>query len=589
MAISAIRHINPQLKKLLWIAFLILTSVILAYPTNLRLEPFPIFSPDIFENLPLFGALFYLWATLLIVLLFTAGERNGKWERLALVIVAALVFRGYWNIIAPMQLEATYHTTTAIIWQDAGHIIYGPGVAYGDWPATSLLGAVIPQITGLESSASITILCVFISIVIAVGTYVFLLKIFESSLSASLASLLIIIGNLAMIIYYKPGPIAIVFVVLFLAVIFSKEALGNSSRILVLVILLAGAVMTHFHTSMHFFFIMLGLWGFALIRRRPDEPRPAINTLILLLIIPVVWMMYWGSAGFKDLSLWSQANLFNSLFTLERWTGVFNVGQSNFGESAPFWYSLIRWIWLGLLYVAGGLLWLWSLIKLRRLGLIQSQLIAALFGLALLSLISSMISPRGFAELLRALTYIPFFTLPLLILFLLRFKPAVTKVVLVGLSLLIVLLSLPSFLANNSRINSDATHGIEFSTGEWLHSLYGTGDRLSIFATASTYQPVQFYLSDASYSAERQTHEFEDWTEDSLWLAMDEFQDRFKQSTQDERVTIYIHSPKEALQRSMTFNVPYDHPRWGALSAELSANYDMVYNNGPIQIYKSGR
>jgi hypothetical protein len=589
MVISEVKHMNPQVKKLLWIAFLVLTSVILAYPANLRLESFPIFSPDIFENQLYFGVLFYLWAILLIVLFFTPGEGKGKWERLALVVITTLVFRGYWNIIAPMQLEATYHTTTARIWESANHIISGPGVGYADWPATSLLGVVLLKITGLGSFSAITILCIFIVITLAMGIYVFLLKVFNSSFSASLGSLLIIIGNLAMIIFYKPGPIAIIFVVLFLTILFWDNKRNSASLVLVSFLLLAGAVVTHFHTSMHFFFISLGLWIFAVLRRQPGESRPGINLLLVSLIVPIIWLAYWGTAGFREVSLWSRDNLLNSLFSLERWTGVFTIGQANLGESAPLWYSLIRWLWLGLLYAAGGLLWLRSLIRFRRLGITESRLAAALFGLALLSLISCMISPRGFAELLRALTYIPFFTLPLLILFLLRFKPAVTKVILVGLSLLIVLLSFPSFLANNSRINSDATHVIEFSTGEWLHSLYGTGERLSIFATASTYQPVQFYLSDATYFAERQTHEFEDWTEESLWQAMEELQDKFMQSALSERVTIYIDSPKEALQRSMSFNVPYDHPRWRILSAELSANYDMVYNNGPIQIYKSGR
>jgi hypothetical protein len=340
---------------------------------------------------------------------------------------------------------------------------------------------------------------------------------------------------------------------------------------------------------MHFFFITLGLWIFALLRRRPDEPRPSISFLLVLLIVPIVWMAYWGTDGFRQVSLWSRDNLLTSIFSLERWTGVFTIGQANLSESAPFWYSCIRWLWLGVLYVAGGLIWLWSLFKFRSLGLTESRISAALFGLALLSLISCMISPRGFAELLRALTYIPFFTLPLLILFILRFKPGARKLVLVGLALLIILISFPSFLANNSRINSDATHVIEFSTGEWLHSIYGTGGRLSIFATTSTYQPVQFYLPDATYTTESWEQTFATMTEESIWQSMDKLVQDFVSSSQSGNSALFIVSPKEALQKSGSFNIPYDHPHWAAISREISERYDIIYNNGPINIYINER
>ena len=62
---------------------------------------------------------------------------------------------------------------------------------------------------------------------------------------------------------------------------------------------------------------------------------------------------------------------------------------------------------LALLYATGGLVWLWRLHRLDPMG---SRLAAVFSGLALMSLIGSLVSPRGFGELLWGLTYAPFFT-----------------------------------------------------------------------------------------------------------------------------------------------------------------------------------
>jgi hypothetical protein len=589
VGIIAIGGMSPWIKKLLWTIFLALTSLILIYPVNLGLETFVVWSPDIFPNLPLFSILFYLWAILLVVLLFAADEGKGKWERLALIMIAALVFRGYWNIIAPMQGEAVRGATHTMVWESFGHIVRHPTASYIDWPGTFLSGSSLHQITGLELFPSIAILNAFISVVIGIATYIFLLGVLKSSLPAALASLLIIVGNLAMINYYQPGCVAIVFVVLFLARLFQKGSLETVPGLVVTLILLAGVTITHLHSAMHFFFFLLGLWALSLLRNRQPGFRPSIVSLLLFFIVPVAWILYWGTSGFSYVSQGIGALLTGPFDIMERLTGVFTIGEANLGEVVPLWYRTTRLVWLVLLYAAGGLLWLWGLGKFRRLDPIESKLCAVFFGLVLISLISCLVSPRGFAELLRALTYIPFFTVPLLLLFLHRFRPSVTKAALVGLAFLLVVLALPSFLANNSRINSDTSHPIEFAPGKWLQSLYSTGEEFSIFTTASAFRPIQFYLFDASYTGERQTHEAKSWTEASLWQAMDELLQGFERSSQSGQFAFFIQSPKEALRRSMSFNVPYDHPHWAAISAELSERYINIYNNGPIQIYSSRR
>jgi hypothetical protein len=441
--------------------------------------------------------------------------------------------------------------------------------------------------TGLELVPAIVILTTFTAIAIGVSTYVFLLYVLKDSLFASLGSLLIIAGNLAMFIYHKPGPTAIMFAVLFFAILLPKGRLESPPRILVALLLLMGATVTHFTTAMLFFFILLGLWGFALLRRQQAWPGPPLTVLALFLVIPVVWILYWGTPAFNAILPYGAAALFDPLATVRRLVNVFAIGQANFGETAPDWYRLTRLVWLALLYVAGGVIWLWSLRRFRRLSPTEISLVGAISGLVLIGLASSVTSSRGFAELLRWLTWVPFFTTPLLLLGLAKMKPNVSKVGVAALAVLLVAISLPSFLANNGRINSTTSHQIEFAAGESLRSLYGTGSGLTFFSTGSACRSVQFYVYSATYETEWGDELFDAWTEDSLWQAMDQLLSNFERSSETGRDSLYIHSPKEALDRSMRFNIPFDHPRWAAMAKRLSERNNRAYDNGPIQIFSS--
>lgn len=568
----------------LWFAFLGFTASLLTYPVDLKLGSL---SPEIIPNLHLFGAMFYLWAAALVVLLFTpSDEGTARWERLALVVIAALVFRGFWGIIVPIQGQAYVHVTATKVWQGLGHVVRHPAAGYIEWPGVSLAISVLSQIAGLELIPSVAILTVLIAIVIGIASYVFLLGVLKSSLSASLASLLIIAGNLAMIIYLTAGPTTIVFVVLFLAILFQEGGLRSSSRILVALLLLTAATVTHFHSAMHFFFILLGLWAPAMLRWRQAEPGLPINTVTLFPIIPVAWIMFWGLSAFIWVSWGSRALFADPISVWERLAGVFTAAQSNFGESAPRWYSLTRLLWLVLLYAVGGLIWLWSLVKFRRLGPTETRLAAGLSGLVLMNVLGSLVSPRGFGELLRGLTYAPFFTAPFLLLFLHQLKARVRKAALLGLAAVLFALSLPTFLAADLRISILTPYQTEYSVGEWLQSIYGTGRGLNVFLTHPIFGTTLFYLLDATYLTDREA-ESSGYTRESRWQAMDELLVQFERSSQGGKSGLFIHSPRMAVVTWMNFGIPVDHPRWGEMTDWLSRRSNGVYHNGPIRIYAS--
>ncbi len=570
----------------LWSALLALTVAILMYPSNLGLRSFAITSADVFPRLPILGALVYLWAAFLAkVLLTDADERIARWKRLILVGIAALVFRGFWNIIAPEQLEGVVRINTSEVWQAHGRITFGPTVGYMGWPGASLPSIILTESTGLPLLQAVTALTVFTSIVIGLGAYTYMLGILADSFLAAIAALLVVVGNLAMIIYHQAGPTAIVFVVLFMSLLMHPRSCRATSGMLVGLVLLMGASVTHFHSAMHFFFLALGVW---ILTRSDRESSGSWASALLVAVffsLPMAWLIFWALSGLASISNWTLTSLLNPALLADRLTSVLVIGQANFGPSVPTWYSFTRFAWLGVLYAAGGVIWIQEMFRFGSLGRTNQRVTAAFFGLGLISLTSSLVSPRGFAELLRALTYIPFFTVPLLALAVRRSGPTFAKRVSLGLLVLFVGLSFPTFLANNFRINSDSYHKIEFSAGEWLRYAYGNGSGLIVFTTASAVGPVQRFLPEASYTTERQTHEFERWTAESLWKALDELLDKFDSAAHRQWKAVYVHSPKEALQRSMTFNIPYSHPNWAAIGDRLSVSHDKVYENGPLQSY----
>lgn len=602
----------------LWFILLGFTVLILIYPVGLRLTPTVLWSADIFPNLPIFATLFYLWALVLMILLFvTSDGRKVKWERMVLVAIASLVLRGFWNIIVPVQGQAYSHATATKIWQNFGRVIPHPGVGgYINWPGVSLINYILSQITGLELFSSIAILTIFIAVIIGVITYVFMLGLLKSTFSASLASLLIILGNLALVIYHTAGPTAIIFVVLFLVMLFKEKGINSPSSLTVVLILLMGAVVTHLPSAANLFFFFLGIYILALLKRRQFEFKPSITILFLLFIIPFAWSSYWTPSTFRELSQWSVTGLprnpavssapsiappiitslpvtsapqivaspVNSLPIRKWFNGAFTMWKANFGEIAPLWYRLIRLFWLVLLYIIGGLLWVWNLKKFRRLSSVESKLSTVFFGLVMMNVLSSLVSPRGSGELQRGLTYIPFFTVPLLMLFLYRLKPVITKVAIAGLTAMLITFCLPTFLATNPRINILNPHLTEYLASKWLHSLYGTGQRLDIFVTHPMAMSFTFHLFDARITTDHEA-ESAGYTQESRWRAMYELINNYTSATQNENPSFFIDSPKMAVVSAMSFGILVDHPHWKEITGYLSNKNRQIYDNGPIQIY----
>ena len=143
--------LTGSVRLLLWIVLLLLTSAILLFPVNLDFEYHAVESLYIFgDNLWLFGIIFVLWMTVLLLLLL---GRIGEWQRVTLVGIFAVVVFGFWVIITPYGSYADglvnmghvkYLSQTGSISFD--HI----NLAYFQYPGLHLTGFALSEISGLE-------------------------------------------------------------------------------------------------------------------------------------------------------------------------------------------------------------------------------------------------------------------------------------------------------------------------------------------------------------------------------------------------------------------------------------------------------
>ena len=69
---------------------------------------------------------------------------------------------------------------------------------------------------------------------------------------------------------------------------------------------------------------------------------------------------------------------------------------------------------------------------------------------------------------------------------------------LIMLPVRLLALSLPTFLAYNSIIVTDAWYSYEFSSGEFVESTYSTGEGLNIFKCEDA-GPILYYVPDDHY------------------------------------------------------------------------------------------
>ncbi len=584
---EAWRHVNRNTFWALWFAGIGLTACLLAFQIALPQDNVPHYSPDLFPNLGLFGAVLYTWAVIIAILLLWQIN-PARWHGAGVIILVGLVQRAFWNFKIPVQGQAYVHVNAALAWQALGHILPHPAGAYFDWPGVSLLYAALSDATGRNGDWAAGALGVFISLALALAAYVYFLAVLPTPRSATLAAVLVVAGNPASIMYLTAGPVALVLVVTFLGLAFRRERLSRPPAAAVALILLISISIIHFHSAMHVvvFSTALSIWPWLRRRRESVVPERSLQTL-LLFTIPVAWLMLWGFGAFVWVAQAAWASLSHPIDLWAKLSGVRTIEQSNFGEAVPEWYRLTRLAWLGLLYLPGAIVWLGAVRRRRSLAFPEGELVTIFAGLGVLSLASGFVSPRGFGELLRGLTYVPFFTMPLLILCYLRWPRKMATAAALTLTAITTVLAFPTFLANNHRAGILAPLHGEYAVGQWLSTAYGAGRGVHVFLTHPLIGPLQRSLLDASFITDQEA-ESTGYVGQSRWEALDSLLKAFAESPRTS-ATFFVYSAKIIIVSNMTYSIPVNDSRWSRLAAKLAERHDVVYANGVVDVYAASQ
>jgi len=586
-------RIGGHLRAGLWLSLSVLTLALLLFPTRLILEYQPTQSIPAIPNLPRFAALYATWLLLLLLLLL-AGREAPWWEKPALVAIFALVFIGFWLVAGPYTglrydgLGNAAHVSY-LSQQAEGRIpLDNPNLAYFDFPGMHLLAFVLVQVTGLGLFQGVTLALALHLVLLAVLLYILLLNALNRPSVAALGALLAIQGNIMLARYsFYPGIWALVFLAMFLLLLHRPgQALFETWQERFLMLLLLGATtVTHLVTATALFFTLAGIYlvrNWHLLRTKTGIGLVSASTLATFLVVPLSWDVYWATRIFEGVTRVTSGVIAD--FT-EKGLLVyfFNLGESYAGAGVPLWAIIARAFWWGALFLLGAILGLRNLLNIKGLSRAQQVETGGLVGVIALSIAITLLSLGG-TEFYRFLLYGGFFTVPIVLRFLLSL-PGNRGRLAVGLAFsLFFVLSFPTFLAHNNLVGISGYYPSELQAGNFLNQTSGgQGEGLTIFNDPSESGLLSFSVPEARLITTPQAPELKG--KEDFWQAVDREAQGFKEWAATRGAFFYL-SQRRVTTSELFFGIQPHDPEWEELQDSL-AQTNKVYENGMVQLYES--
>ncbi len=587
----------------LWILLILLTAIILLFPVRLNYEYHAIESIYAFgDKLPLFTILFYIWIAILLLLLFARGK-SSEWQKLGLVCIFALGIFGLWIINAP------YGGHPDEIWQ-MGHIKYlqeagkidlaHPVFNYFQFPAFHLVNTSLSQISGSGVFETRIWFMLFSGVTFAELAYLLFQKFLKDSRLASLGVLLLLL--VCVKVYsaetaFWPGNLANIFLVaLLLLLSWRQDRAMGAALPLITIILLVAFTMSYLPTPTCFIFILAAIY---LLQKVSIKNVVSLTAVTLFFVIFMGWEMYYSARMFDSMFA-GLAPAFIGGFTEVggRLSAILGIGTAYVGETVPLWANLTRLFWITLIFGFGGILGIRNLIRARRLSSIETMETGGLWGAIIFGLVCFLTFVGG-EQTGRIFMYAPFFAIPIVFRFLSGFSRRDEPLNFAGfhkslaapwgwfrrhvVTLLIILflvLSLPTFLADNYRVSTHTIYPQENSAGEFLQSTYGA-EELNLYSVGFVASVYTYYVPEAHFRT-MPVPEVSAGKE-GLWLELNQYAERFENS-RDENA-IFVISERFRHSYAPRIIIESTDPRWMEFVNRLSQN-DLIYDNGHVQIYK---
>jgi hypothetical protein len=582
-------HVADRWRPALWVAVLLLSATILAFPVRLRYEYAVVQSIHAFGPLlTRFAVLYEVWLGILLLLLFTGGPT--EWERLALVCLFALVYFGVWTLATPdgdnMDVQSQLGLVRYLL--NTGRLnLDNPNLGYFEYPSFHMVNATLALICGLGVSQVRIVFLLMSGVLTAALLYIWFARALNAPILSSVAVLLMVHGNYVVQSQeFWPGNLAFVFFVLILALLMAPPRTGwlaSSSTAIVLIMLMIVFVASYLPTPMYFLFILAGVYLVQQISRKGTVTLPVV---LLFGVILAAWTQYvatpwWIAAPVSVLESLVES-LSHPVGTLAR---VFAAGGRYFGGATPLWASLTRIFWNALIYGIGGILWIWNLIHVRKLNAKEAFMTASMLSVVVFGLLSLFaLPPSSGPEWARALMIGALFLIPMLL------GPARDsathgsewRLVEVAAMVLIFAASLPTFLIARPLLFTDAVYPYEVAAGQFLAVAYGKEPR-QFYSTARLGIMYTGYLPAAAHPLWR---DVESPTTDAngLWGGLDQLVTGFER--RGDPGAILLLSERFRLPPGASMHIAETDPRWVALLSRLGGHNE-TYSNGHVEIYQS--
>jgi hypothetical protein len=484
---------NPKLKNG-WILFAplsILSTLILLYPVNLTHTFSSIQSLSAIPNLPLFIVFFILWMVLLVFTISITTKMN---QAAILSIIFTLVFVGFWTI---HWRNGAWEDWVRMI-PDSQLITFFGRVplevqGYFEWPGASIWGSVLTNVMGTTMpDIRIPLICGLL-VLYAVLLFVLYLRIFNEPRLATISVIISIVGNVILSRFHlQPSFFVLVPLVAFLWVTFRLWEQKQSNISLVIILLLLGAVITvtHFITSIFVLLVILGFWLSKKKDVRSTGNMFSANLIFLVVLMIVSWQMYCAIRNFQWQLLDAAEFLSNMIqgefSSLLNYTGA--VATGNVSHS-PFWANFVRIAWLVLLYGFGLIMAILVLVRKQ----FQSNIVyasAGLLAVAVLAVVATIIGQEG-AQYYRLITYGSLLA-PVVIL-LVIIASHYSRWILAVTGLILVVAAVPTFLANNSRVITEAYYSQEITAGKFLAQNLMKNNQQLVFYGSGSAEIARYY------------------------------------------------------------------------------------------------
>lgn len=594
-------HLRGNWRLAVWCLLCVLTLLIFLYPAQLHYEYAIIQSLTVFSNLPLFGALYYVWFAMILVLLFLPGSEGKRrdWENVVLLGIFVLVFSGIWVSLS----HGDYGECLPYVFRAKGIVETGsypafdPDMGPNDFPGLPLLLSSIRLITRLETFDATVLLLLVNMLAYSIMLYVLFRSLLYKPLLAAMGSLILLMGNRQMEIFIpmlQPRSFGInLFIPLVIILLAERSQTKMNKSIpttIIFIILFSSLTITHFATALVFVIILAAMY---LVGKFSKHNQIELSTIVLFLVIIVAWLTY--MATYTNTTLVVVAyNSINEFFAGKPISEyLLHITGSYFAaEEMQVWISAIRFFWLALAMGLGAIIGFVKLFKIRGLSLAESKLVGGLVGLGIFVILTILFTRMIEGD--RFLYYLPVLSVPIMFDFVNKQKEDIKRYCLVVLAMLILIVSVPTFFVHNDRVGVAAVYPQEESTSKYLMEAYGEGDTLQVVGDGQNNRSVLSDMPHTKYIGWRPPLEgFSSEQEIAAlpWKELERLTWHFTDPNAEQndygiRYSVFLFSPPRlTTTSSYLFGIDLTKDlRWDQFISRLNQE-QLLYTNGFSEVY----